>query len=371
MNDYDDLFDKKPEDKQEVIYTKTVVTDNSANDFYYQAAERKRNFILIAIYILVQLVITFAAGMVIGAQYGYLKEAIQQVDETTGVSFTVTENLDTEENEIYPYLVTLSGTYINKSTSIIPEFNVEIEFFDNTQKSLGIHNISYKDFGRNEIYIVSEELVFTSEPITITTQISASPPSMLYTILQLAVTTVIAGLLIFVDKLNFKRNWIDFKQDSRGKTKSIFIGFLLLYAAMYFAQIILNIVGVTQTSNNELLIRSLFSPDPLNLGILFFLLVIVTPIVEEVIFRKVLFGFIEPRSNHIIAIVVSGLVFAFMHIQEGDYIQMIPYTAMGLVLGYVYWKSNRNIYVSIGAHLLNNLVSWLVYALFMYDLIQI
>ena len=371
MNDYDDLFDKKPEDKQEVIYTKTAVPDNSANDFYYQVAENKRNFILIAVYILVQLVITFAAGLAIGAQYAYLEEAIAGVEETVPVSFTVTDNLNTDDNEIYPYLLTLSGEYLSNANVTIPEFNVEIKFFNNEEGTLGTHVMTKKDFLSGETYILFEELVFSTKPLTITVDVSASPPTMLYTILQLAVTTVIAGLLIYLDKLNFKKNWIDFKADSRNKTKGIFIGFLLLYIAMYFAQIILSVLGVTGTSNNELLIRSLFTPDPLNLGILFFLLVIVTPIVEEVIFRKVLFGFIEPKSNHIIAIVVSGLIFAFLHIQDGDYIQMIPYTGMGLVLGYVYWKSNRNIYVSIGAHLLNNFVSWLVYALFMYDLIQI
>jgi hypothetical protein len=120
--------------------------------------------------------------------------------------------------------------------------------------------------------------------------------------------------------------------------------------------------GVQAGSENEQMIGSMFSNDPIQLAMLFFLLCVFTPLVEELIFRKVLYRFVDRRFGPIAAIISSGLVFGLMHvISFGDFVQAIPYVMMGMVFGVIYHRARKNIIIPIGVHFINNLVSFLVY----------
>lgn len=371
MNEHDDLFDKNPSYSTEQHYLNNQKHDNFNNDFYEKAINYRHNGLLIAIYIAVQLLVAFIAGVIISSQYTYLDHAIEDVQIINDINYIVYDNINSETNEIdeiNPFRINLKGKLINNSEYVIPVLSIKVEFFDEDGKSLGIQILSKDNFGVNQTYEIDEILYSSVKPYSIKREISAQPPTILNVIIQLVYATIVAVLFFIVDKASFKQDAKLFKIDPKRHTTSIFIGFILLYAAMIFANIIMEILGVTQTSNNEMIIRSLFSSNPINLGLLFLMTVVTVPIVEEVVFRKALFGLIEPKTNHIVAIILSGAIFAFMHIQ-GDYIQMIPYTAMGIVLGYSYWKSGRNIYVSIGVHMLNNFVSWLLYVFMVYGIV--
>jgi hypothetical protein len=121
-------------------------------------------------------------------------------------------------------------------------------------------------------------------------------------------------------------------------------------------------IGVTETSQNEMAIQSMFSSDWISIVTLFLTLVIFTPIVEETVFRKGLYNLVRPGVGDVGAIFISGLVFAFLHVASwGDFIQVIPYAFMGLSFSFIYFYSNRNIYVVIAIHALNNLIPYLIY----------
>lgn len=124
------------------------------------------------------------------------------------------------------------------------------------------------------------------------------------------------------------------------------------------------VLGVTASSENESAIAGMFIDDPLQLVMLFFLLCVFTPIVEEIVFRKIICGFFERKIGKIWAILLSGAIFGLMHVVAyGDFVQSIPYITMGAVFGYIYFRSEKNIYVTIGVHFLNNLISYLFYLL--------
>ena len=99
--------------------------------------------------------------------------------------------------------------------------------------------------------------------------------------------------------------------------------------------------------------------------------VILAPVVEELTFRYCLFGEVS-KKNKVFAYVISGVVFMAMHsiasISEAgglnkaflqELIYLPPYLFSGLALCYVYDKTS-NIGSSVMAHMLNNLVSFLV-----------
>ncbi|MCR3906463.1 MAG: CPBP family intramembrane metalloprotease [Tenericutes bacterium] len=87
--------------------------------------------------------------------------------------------------------------------------------------------------------------------------------------------------------------------------------------------------------------------------------VILGPIVEELIFRKAVFGLMKSDKW---ALFVSTLVFGSIHlIGESSFSAALvngsAYFVMGFVFGYIYIKNNKNIWVPITIHVISNLIS--------------
>lgn len=76
------------------------------------------------------------------------------------------------------------------------------------------------------------------------------------------------------------------------------------------------------------------------LWIIILVVVVIGPIVEEMIFRKVMIDKLSIYGDRL-AIVVSAIAFGLFH---GNFYQLFYATALGLVLGYVYTKTRRSIY---------------------------
>lgn len=82
-----------------------------------------------------------------------------------------------------------------------------------------------------------------------------------------------------------------------------------------------------------------------------FVLVVLAPIVEEFVFRYSIFTFTKnPRT----AIIVSSILFAVVH---GIGIATFIYFFMGACFGLLYYKTNKNIGVTILTHAINNALS--------------
>ena len=82
--------------------------------------------------------------------------------------------------------------------------------------------------------------------------------------------------------------------------------------------------------------------------------VICAPFIEEMVFRYAI-GTI--CKNNIVFVIISGVLFGLAHATN---IYAILYIFIGVSLAIIYLKSNKNIMVPIGVHLLNNLASVLM-----------
>ena len=126
-------------------------------------------------------------------------------------------------------------------------------------------------------------------------------------------------------------------------------GVILAFMSQYVAILIETAIGIPSGSANTQNILTVIELVPL------FLLVssIFGPILEEIVFRKVIFGEIYKRTNFLIAGIMSALIFATAH---NDFPHLILYTSMGFAFAYLYVKTNR-ILVPILAHVaMNSLV---------------
>lgn len=142
----------------------------------------------------------------------------------------------------------------------------------------------------------------------------------------------------------------------------IIIGYLYVLLGNYLSNFISNMLSnassipISESVNQMTIVRMLNSN-----GVIFIVLsaVIVGPIVEELIFRKSIFGLIK---NQNIALIVSSLIFGAIHLTAEAsiaeaLINGICYFAMGIIFGYIYIKNEKNIIAPIAVHILVNLVS--------------
>ena len=142
---------------------------------------------------------------------------------------------------------------------------------------------------------------------------------------------------------------------------SITIGIVMIYGISIVANMIINFVlgGGSNDSANQLLFE-----DYLNNGALLmaFQSVVLAPILEELLFRGLVFRSLRDKSKWL-AIFASSFLFGFLHIYSalfaGDLSQLIyllSYGGMGFAFSYAYEK-RKTICVPILMHMINNLVA--------------
>lgn len=81
--------------------------------------------------------------------------------------------------------------------------------------------------------------------------------------------------------------------------------------------------------------------------------VILAPILEEIIFRGIIFNKLNSKMNTTAAIIISALVFGIFHM---NIVQGLNAFVIGIVLAFIYAKTH-NLYTCISIHFINNLLS--------------
>lgn len=82
-------------------------------------------------------------------------------------------------------------------------------------------------------------------------------------------------------------------------------------------------------------------------------MIILAPLSEELTFRG---SFKKITQNKYLFLIITSFLFGFMHVVfNGDYLNFIPYAALGFFLGKVYYETD-NIFVSTLIHSFHNLL---------------
>jgi uncharacterized protein len=175
----------------------------------------------------------------------------------------------------------------------------------------------------------------------------------------------IAALFIILYMLmpEMKSRHRDSKRVSKGSAIMwSIIGIFMAYAAQIIASLIeIKVFGIEPGSKNTQNLVEIVK------NVKYFMIVtaIVGPILEEIIFRKIIFGSLHKRYNFFISALISSLIFAAVH---GDFTHLLIYTAMGFTFAYLYVRTKRLI-VPIAAHVaMNTLV--LIVQVFLADKIK-
>ncbi|MFA5714077.1 MAG: CPBP family intramembrane glutamic endopeptidase [Bacteroidales bacterium] len=92
----------------------------------------------------------------------------------------------------------------------------------------------------------------------------------------------------------------------------------------------------------------------------FISLVLFAPILEEIFCRAIILRGLLYHTTPTKAIIWSSIIFGVIHLNPW---QAIPAIIIGLVMGWVYWKSN-SLWSTIFIHFVNNLFSYLITVLY-------
>ena len=77
---------------------------------------------------------------------------------------------------------------------------------------------------------------------------------------------------------------------------------------------------------------------------------VLAPLVEELVFRGLLYGWLEGRWGSAVAFIVSSLAFAAAHYEWKHIVLVLP---LGLLFGYLRRRTN-SLVPSLAAHMVNN-----------------
>ncbi|WP_251552163.1 CPBP family intramembrane glutamic endopeptidase [Neobacillus muris] len=171
----------------------------------------------------------------------------------------------------------------------------------------------------------------------------------------------LAALLITVILLRKEMRNFQERGSSLGQSIQWAIsGFFLALFAQYAAAIIETMLGVQTGSENTQEILNLIESFPLAIVVTS----IFGPILEEVVFRKIIFGSLYKRYNFFISGLISSVIFALAHMEPEH---IILYSAMGFTFAFLYVKTKR-IIVPMFAHVTMNTMVVLVQSVYRDDI---
>lgn len=174
-------------------------------------------------------------------------------------------------------------------------------------------------------------------------------------IIPIALLIVIFRKVLQIDFRNFKEKLL----------KNILViigGFVAIIILAEFLSWLYEMLGIEGEASNqsmiEIALRSNVRP------FMFIMIVFFAPFFEEMLFRKFFIGsLVEKFSlNKWIAFAISAFVFAAVHVlgDPSSWIFIFQYLALSIVITLSYIITNYNIYVPMGVHFLNNLLSFII-----------
>lgn len=127
-------------------------------------------------------------------------------------------------------------------------------------------------------------------------------------------------------------------------------GILLAFITQICSGLILtNLLDVQEASENTTDLIEIAKLTPIFIPVI----CIFAPILEEIVFRGILFKAVADKTNFFVGVLLSTLVFAWIH---NDFTYFIAYFMMGLVFAFLYYKTNRLIVPIIVHAVMNSFV---------------
>ena len=178
------------------------------------------------------------------------------------------------------------------------------------------------------------------------------------------------GLVILSRK--YLLNYLtDFKNNLKKLSLEIIIGIGIFFGVNVLSSLFINLLQIESESANEEAIINMLHGD--YRIIITFIIVILGPLCEEIVFRHSFFALFKKNANKWAKILISGAIFGGIHfimtiieyLSAGvefeliltEFLLGLTYIASGVALGYIYSRSKENLVPVLIIHILNNLIA--------------
>jgi len=154
-----------------------------------------------------------------------------------------------------------------------------------------------------------------------------------------------------------------FERDGSSFGVSIIWAIMGVFLALFAQSLAANIehrLGVPMGSENTQQILKIINSYPLAILVSS----VIGPILEEIVFRKILFGALYQRFPFFISALISSVIFALAHM---DPEHVLLYSAIGFTFAFLYVKT-KHIIVPIFAHVTMNTMVVLIQSVYRDDL---
>jgi len=173
--------------------------------------------------------------------------------------------------------------------------------------------------------------------------------------LPLAVLLVISAMKIMYPRVDLFRHKLMFRRWRLRFVPDVLLFMVWLEPLVLIVAIATSIVFKAlnievKTPSIELLLKNCSWSEFAVIG---FFAAVVAPIVEEIIFRRIIFGFLVPWSGKVPALILTSIIFAFAHDAK---VQFPALFLLGAGMQMMYIRS-RSIYPSMLLHAFNNSIA--------------
>ncbi len=188
------------------------------------------------------------------------------------------------------------------------------------------------------------------------------------------------GAIIPIVWKTLNKDWINLKEQPGKNWKWFGIGIGLMYAGIYTSSILISIITFifglqAGESDNQATIEAIMTSNALNCVLMCIMTVICAPILEEIVFRRCLFGVFKKKT--FVTVILSAVIFASIHtvpaclamipeVISGDIpfeslfleaIYILNYMGQAFALSFVYYKTEGNLIPCILIHVVNNFIA--------------
>lgn len=177
--------------------------------------------------------------------------------------------------------------------------------------------------------------------------------------------TIFSGILtILIFYIIFKTRKKDIKSEwklKKFKLKDIVLPSIMAFSYSFFFALITYDISLENSVmvSNSVKYYSGILPI-LGISLMAINLLLIAPISEELVFRGIVYTRAEKKSNSIVAIILSSLLFGCMHFAAGGGILVIGAILMGAVFGYIFYKYN-SLWICIISHIVANLPDFILF----------
>ncbi|UUX34402.1 CPBP family intramembrane glutamic endopeptidase [Fundicoccus culcitae] len=174
---------------------------------------------------------------------------------------------------------------------------------------------------------------------------------------------VASAILLMIALLIYGKHLVNefhrFKHDFDGWGKFILkaVGYyLLLYILRVIVMMVLmNFMDIDNLLQNQQSLNDMSTS--LSFLSMFFMVSIYAPIVEELVFREALLGWVDKISRNLLILMTVFSIFLFTLLHAFEIADFLLYLPLTLVLTKYYFDYDRNVVGSIAFHFINNAIA--------------